>query len=264
MQTFTDLYKFRFVLTNLVSKNLKVLYRNMALGLLWSLLNPLVMIVTLSFVWTYMFSIDDKSFTASVIVTLIPYNFTAYCLTGCADSIPGSASLVKKIGFPRQILPISVIATHLIHFAIQSTLVIGVLAIFPHPGSTIGPQLLWLIPILIVQLGLCIGAGLLIAGLNVLYRDVQYVIDSLLTVLFWLCPILYMPGKNLFAQNETLYHIYYLNPLAGILSAYRSVLYLGEAPDVTTFSMAIIGTILIGILGVWTFWRHEKEFADLI
>jgi lipopolysaccharide transport system permease protein len=266
VQTFTDLYKFRFVLTSLVSKNLKVLYRNAALGLLWSLLNPLVMIVTLSVVWKYMFNADEN-FTAMVLVALVPYNFVVYCLTGCASSIPGNASLVKKIGFPRQILPISIIVTHLIHFGIQFTLVIGTLALFPHPGATIGLQLVWLIPIFIVQLGLCIGGGLLVAGLNVLYRDVQYIIESLLTILFWICPLIYEPRVMLLegkVRYETLYNIYYLNPLSGILSAYRSVLYYGEAPNATTFSIAIVGTVVIGILGVWTFWRHEKEFADLI
>jgi homopolymeric O-antigen transport system permease protein len=269
VQTFTDLYKFRFVLTSLVSKNLKVMYRNMALGLLWSLLNPLVMIVTLSLVWAVIFK-QRESFTAMVIVVLVPYNFFVYCLTGCASSIPGNASLVKKIGFPRQILPISIIVTHLIHFAIQFTLVVGVLAFFSHPGTTIGFQLLWLVPIFIVQLGLCVGGGLLVAGLNVLYRDVQYIIESLLTVLFWLCPIIYEPRVGLLPlepgaeQHETLYFLYYLNPLSGILSAYRSVLYHGRPPDADTFAMAIGITIVIGILGVWTFWRHEKEFADLI
>ena len=205
-----------------------------------------------------------------VIVGLIPYNFVSYCLTGCAASIHGNASLVKKIGFPRQILPVSVILTHLIHFAIQSTLVVAVLAIFPHPGATIGFQLVWLVPIFIVQLGLCVGAGLLVAGLNVIYRDVQYIIESLLTVLFWFSPILYVPRERLIPsdlalpQHETLYFLYYLNPLSGILSAYRSVLYFGKAPDAMTFPMAIGGTLVIGVFGVWIFWRHEREFADLI
>ena len=277
MQTFTDLYRYRFVLNTLISKNLKVLYRNMSLGLLWSLLNPLVMVVTLSLVWTFMFPSADETITAKIIVALIPYNFCVYCLTGCASSIHGNAALVKKVGFPRQILPISIILTHLIHFAIQSTLIVGVLALFPHPGATIGWQLVWLIPIFIVQLGLCIGAGLLVAGLNVLYRDVQYIIESLLTVLFWVCPILYVPRIALLPepflkdgvlvvpeQYSLIYDLYYVNPLSGILSAYRSVLYFGEAPDSFTFAMATGITIVIGILGVWTFWRHEREFADLI
>jgi lipopolysaccharide transport system permease protein len=267
VQTFTDLYKFRFLLTSLVSKNLKVMYRSMSLGLLWSLLNPLVTIITLSLVWTYMFPSKD-TFTAMVIVALVPYNFTVYCLTGCVNSISGNAALVTKVGFPRQLLPISIIATHLIHFAIQSTLVIGVLTFFPHPGTTIGLHLAWLIPICCVQLCLCVGVGLLVAGLNVVYRDVQYLIESLLTVMFWACPIIYEPTALLLnperTPHETLYTLYYLNPLSGILSAYRKVLYYGEAPNATTFAMAIAGTLVIGIIGVWTFWKHEKDFADLI
>ncbi len=111
MQTFTDLYKYRCVLSTLASKNLKVLFRNMSLGLLWSLLSPLVMVVMLSLVWTFMFATDDKTITAKIIVALILYNFCVYCLTGCASSIHGSAALVKKVGFPRQILPSDEILT---------------------------------------------------------------------------------------------------------------------------------------------------------
>ena len=101
---------------------------------------------------------------------------------------------------------------------------------------------------------------------NVVYRDVQYIIESLLTVLFWICPIIYAPlaPDATLRSSDLLFHAYYLNPLSGILSAYRSVLYFGRAPDATTFAMATGITLLIGILGVWTFWRHEREFADLI
>lgn len=78
MRTFTDLYEYRFVLSTLVSKNLKVLYRNMSLGLLWSLLNPLVMVITLSLVWNIMFKHPNPNFTSLVVVTLIPYNFSQW------------------------------------------------------------------------------------------------------------------------------------------------------------------------------------------
>lgn len=269
MQTFTDLYRWRFVLSNLVSKNVKVMYRNMALGFLWSLLQPLVMVVTLSLVWRF-FMGDDGSFAAKVVVVLIPYNFFAYCLTGCASSIHGNVSLVKKLAFPRQILPVSVILTHLIHFAIQSILIVLVLMIFPHGGDILNLNLLWLLPVFLLQLGLVTGIGFLVAGLNVLYRDVQYIAESSLRVLFWVCPILYetdltadgMTSK--LAETHWLYHAYFLNPMSGILEAYRSVLYYGRSPDPVTLGMSLIITVLIGYFGVKTFWKHEREFSDLI
>jgi len=269
VQTFTDLYRYRFVLSNLVSKNVKVLYRNMALGFLWSLLQPLVMVITLSLVWRF-FMGDDGSFAAKVVVVLIPYNFFAYCLTGCASSIYGNVSLVKKIAFPRQILPVSVILTHLIHFGIQSILIVLVLATFPHGGEILSLNLLWLLPIFVLQLGLVTGLGFLVAGLNVLYRDVQYITESSLLVLFWICPILYEANLSAggvtskLAENGWLYHAYFLNPLSGILEAYRSVLYYGRSPELSTLGISLGITLVIGYFGVKSFWKHEREFADLI
>jgi ABC-type polysaccharide/polyol phosphate export permease len=269
VQTFTDLYRYRFVLSNLVSKNVKVMYRNMALGFLWSLLQPVVLVVTLSLVWHF-FMGDDGSFAAKVVVVLIPYNFFAYCLGGCVISINGNVHLVKKIAFPRQILPISAILTHLIHFGVQSILIVLVLAIFPHGGQTLSLNLFWLLPIFIIQLGLVTGLGFLVAGLNVLYRDVQYIAESALLVLFWICPILYEASGSAggvtskLAESPWLYHTYFLNPMSGILEAYRSVLYYGRSPDLTTLGMALIVTLIIGYFGMKSFWKHEKEFADLV
>ena len=264
MQTFTDIYKYRFILSNLVGKELKAQYRNMSLGFLWALLNPLVLVTVLSLAWT-IFLDAPASFPVLVIVALIPYNFFTYCFNGCAVSSPGYVPLVKKIRFPRQILPISVILTHLIHFAIQFLLVVAVLVIFPHPGNTFSWHLLWLPVILVVQLGLVVGVGLLIAGLNVVYRDVQYIVESLLVVLFWGSPILWSAGpESRLAAHPTLYYVYYLNPLAGILEAWRSVLYFGRSPSLITFGMATGVALILGVIGVRSFWKHERDFADLI
>ncbi len=266
MQTLTDLYKYRFILTNLVSKDLKAMYRNMALGFLWSLLNPLVLVVVLSVVWTVFYpSGPGVSFAALVIVALIPYNFFTYCLTGCTGSIRNNVSLVKKIAFPRQILPFSVILTNLIHFAIQASLIVAVLIILPSPHPTLTWQLLWLPLLVALELGLCTGLGLLVAGLSVVYRDVQYIVDSTLTVLFWVCPILYSAGaESSLSGSPWIYRIFFLNPLSGILEGFRSVLYFGRAPDAYPLIVACVMTLVVGYIGVKSFWRHEREFADLL
>ena len=272
MQTFTDIYKYRFVLSTLVEKNLKIMYRSMSLGLLWALLNPLVMVTTLSVVWTQFMPVPP-GFTGMVIVALIPYNFCNYCINGCASAIHGNISLVKRVGFPRQILPVSVVLTHLIHFGIQLTLVAAVLAIPALAPATAqwGFHLLWLVPIFIVQLGFCVGIGLLVSALNVIYRDVQYIIESGLTVLFWFCPILYDPYASnvdgrptLFEKYPAATYIYHSNPVSAILTCYQDVLCRGHAPRMEVFGLAFLSTLVVGYLGVRIFWKHEREFADLI
>lgn len=263
MQTFRDVYQERFILSALVAKELKAMYRNMALGFLWSLLNPLIMVAVLSFVLVYFLDMGREA-PAMIVVALIPFNFFSYCLSGCTSSVTHNASLVKKVAFPRQILPISVIVTHLVHYAIQSILIVGVLFLFPPPHVIFSWNLLWLAPVFVVQLGLCVGLGLLTSGLHVLYRDVQYIVDSALTVLFWLSPVLYDAKGRLESFQSWVYYLYYLNPLSGILESYRNVLYHGHAPDPLILGIAFVCTLILGAIGVRVFWVHEHEFADLI
>lgn len=273
MKTFTDIVRHRFILENLVAKNLKALYRNMALGFFWSLLNPLVMAVVLTAVQLRFFG-QKHDWPSLFLCALIPYNFFAYCLSGCAHSVVGNASLVTKVRFPRQILPVSVIVTNLVHFAIQSTLVVAAIVFFPPmheapggglvPTQILGWQLLWLPVIVLVNVGLVLGLGLLVAGANVVYRDVQYIVDSVMTVMFWLCPLVYDAGAVL-GENATWgYWLYFSNPLSGLLDSYRRVLYHGTSPDLAALGLAAFVTVLFGIWGVRSFWKHEHRFADLI
>jgi lipopolysaccharide transport system permease protein len=265
VQTFTDLYRYRFILSNLVDKELKSQYRNQSLGFIWALLNPLVMVLTLTMVWTYMFS-AKPDFAAMVVVVLIPYNFFAYCLSGCTSSILANETLVKRIRFPRQILPISVIVTHLIHLAVQSTLVLAAVTLLPTRGDALGLHLLWLPIVVAIQLGLVVGVGLMVAALNVFYRDVQYLVDSLLTMLFWVSPVVYSLGETGFEKTHgpLAFYAYHLNPLAGLLEGYRSILWYGEAPRLDTLAMSAGITLIIGYMGVRIFWRRERDFADMM
>lgn len=271
VQTFTDIVRYRFVLENLVAKNLKTLYRNMALGFFWSLLNPLVMAVVLTAVQVLMFG-QKASIAVFLLVALIPYNFFAYCLSGCAGVVINNASLVTKVKFPRQVLPVSVIVTNLVHFAIQSLLVLAAIVLFPPDASLLGWQLAWLPFVLVVHVGLAVGLGLLVAGANVVYRDVQYIVDSAMTVMFWLCPLIYDPrridpstGQDTWAgAPEWAFWVYYANPLAAVIDSYRHVLYYGKPPDLAVLGLATLVTLSIGAVGVRSFWKHEPRFADLI
>lgn len=262
MQTFADTIRARFVLENLVSKNFKVMYRNQALGFVWAVVQPLVMMAVLTFVMVYAFK-QPGAVASHAILGIVPFNFVSYCLSGCAMAIVGNAGLVKKVAFPRQLLPFSVIVTNLIHIAIQVPLVAVVLWINPPEGLHFGAHWLWLPAIFTVQLGLVLGAGMLVAALNVAYRDVQYMVESLMLVLFWLSPVMY-PAEQLSGMPEWMRVAYWANPLAGLIDAYRAVLYRGTAPDAATFAAATAVALLLGILGVRKFWVHERDFADLV
>lgn len=264
MQTFRDTYRYRHVLFALTARSLKAQYRNMGLGFLWALLNPLVLVTVLSVVFTQ-FMHAGLDHPSKVVVGLIPFNFFSYCVNGSAGSIVGNAGLVRKVRFPRQILPYSIILTHLVHFAIQSTLIVLVLAVFPQGGPVLGWQLLWLPPIVVLHLGLCVGLGMLVAAWNVVFRDTRYVVQSLLTVLFWMSPVIYDPRTAAFAGDVGwIGRLYYLNPVAAVLDGYRAILFWGRAPDLWTTVLGTLVILALGVLGMRTFWRHERDFGDLL
>lgn len=263
MQTFRDIYRYQFVLSTLVAKDLKALYRNMALGFFWSMLQPFVMVAVLSFVLVSFFGQGWEA-PAKVVVGIIPFNYFSYCISACTISITCNSSLVKRVAFPRQILPFAVIVTNLVHYAIQFVLLVAVLIVFKTPGSPLSLNLLWMPLILVTHIGLCLGAGFLVAGLNVVYRDVQYIVESTITVLFWLSPCLYDASVELAKAPIWAKYLYYANPVSGLLHCYRSVLYHGRSPELAIVAMTLVATLAIGYLGVRQFWVHEKSFADLI
>lgn len=265
MQTFRDAIANRHILFALSGRRFKAQYRAMSLGFLWTLLNPLIMVAVLSTVLSAFLAPANQHRPSLVVIGLVPFNMFSFCFSGCVESITNNASLVRRVYFPRQILPFAVILTQLVHFAIQSTLVIAVLAIFGTPAATITPNLLWLPVILLVQVGLVCGAGLLFSSLYTEYRDVKYIVASMMTVLFWASPVLY-DAHAAFDRAEggwrAIHYAYFLNPIAGVLDAYRQVLYWGRSPDLFVSSVAVAGVLLIGYLGMKVFWRLEGRFAE--
>ncbi len=263
MQTFYDLYRYRFILGNLVAKEVKILYRNMALGVFWSVLNPLVMVGVLSYVWITFFG-ASKDFPVFVIIGLVAFNYFSYCLNGCTTSIVANAPIVKKVAFPRQILPVSVVITHLVDLAAQFGLLLLLVVLLPTPGKILTWNLLWIPPIFVILIGLCLGCGFLVSALNVKYRDMKYIVESFLTVFFWLCPILYPAAEKLSRKPLWVKAAYYINPLSGIIDSFRNVLYHGRRPDFMILSLALVVTLVVGAVGVRVFWMHEKDFADYL
>jgi len=261
VQTISDSFRHHFILSNLIAKEFKAQYRSMALGYLWTLAQPAILVSVLTFVWVVIFN-RPISFASQTIVALVPHNFATYCLTQSTGVITRNRGLVKKVRFPRQLLPISIVITNLIHFAIQGILIVVIIIALPPPADILGWQLLWLPVLVALSGGLAAGTSMLVASLSVRYRDMQYLVSSLIPVLFWMSPIVYVAYDTM--THTWAGYLYYLNPLAGLLEAYRSVLFFGESPHYDTLLMSLTVTLVVGAIGVRSFWRHEREFADLI
>lgn len=256
------LHQYRFALLNLILKDFRVRYRNMSLGFLWSLLNPLVMLGVLVVVFSYIHpSRHANYFPVFLLIGMVTYNFFALCMPTATHAILDNAALVKKVIFPRELMPVSVVLSQTIHVIIQLLLVGVFLLIFQVP-----PRATWLwVPVIYaVQLVFILGMSLSCSALNVFYRDILYVVQSVLTMLFWLTPVFYDLSQVKLNLPRPLYYVYILNPLSGFIDATRRAVLQGRHPDMESFGVAIGVTVASVVLGLYIFGRCQRHFADRI
>jgi lipopolysaccharide transport system permease protein len=258
-----DIWRHRFALRNLVMKDFRVRYRNMSLGVLWSILNPLVMLGVLAFVFTFIFpqSGSQPVFPVFVLLGLVCYNFLSLCINTSTVCIVEHASLVKKVIFPRQVLPLAVVLSQSVHVLIQLGLTFIFILIY---GVPISLTYLWIPLILLIELIFVIGAGMAFSALNVFFRDVRYLVESVLAVMFWLSPVFYSLSTVRSNFPKWLYGVYLLNPLAGCIDGMRQAVLNSANPDPISLAVASGVSVIALIIGLYIFNRMEKVFADLI
>ncbi|MCL6507605.1 MAG: ABC transporter permease [Bryobacteraceae bacterium] len=247
-----------FVLFNLVLRDFRVRYRNMSLGIFWSLLNPLVMMAVLTLVFTLILrNTEIPNFHVFVLCGIVPFNFFALSWISGTVSVFGNASLVKRVLFPREIVPVAAVLANSIHFAIQITLLLALAVAAGYRPS--GPWLL--LPVIFgLEIIFVCGLALACSALDVYFRDVRYVVESANTVLFWLVPIFYS-----FAVIPPAFHsLYQYNPVAAVVLACRHIVLEGKVPPtslmwkLTLVSMAALGA------GFLIFGRLKRRFADYL
>lgn len=261
-ETIVDIWQHRFALRNLIMKDFRIRYRNMSLGVMWSVLNPLVMLGILAVIFTFIYPQKDHVyFPVSVLLGIVSYNLCALCIPAATGAVVDNASLVKKVIFPRQILPISVVLSQSIQAITQLGLVALLFLVLRVPVSA----KLFLVPVIYgVMVVFVLGAGFICAAVNVVFRDTRYLVESILTVLFWLSPVFYTLQIVHEKFPKWLFGIYLLNPLAGCIDALRRVVLEGKAPDGPSFSVAIGVSVISLVTGFAVFSRLQEKFADLV
>ncbi|MCS6952736.1 MAG: ABC transporter permease [Bryobacterales bacterium] len=249
---------YAFLLTQLVLRDFRIRYRNMSLGVFWSLLNPLIMMGVLTLIFTRVLrSGGTPNFHVFVLCGLVPFNFFALGWVSGTVSIFGNAALVKRVLFPREVLPLATVLANCIHFAIQIALLLVLAA-----AAGYRPTRYWLL--LPVVFGLEVifvcGLALVSSSLDVFFRDVRYVVESANTVLFWLVPIFYS-----FAVIPVQYHsLYQYNPVAAVVLACRNIILDGKAPPASLMWKLTLVSGLALILGFMVFGHLKRRFSDYL
>jgi ABC-type polysaccharide/polyol phosphate export permease len=235
-------------------RDFRVRYRNMSLGVLWSLANPLIMMLVLTFVFVRVFpNTSVKSFPIFFLAGLIPFNFFTLAWTAGTVSLYGNASLVKRVRLQKELIPISAVLAQFLHFVIQmGFLLIFVLAL----GLPVTRLWFWIVPIMLVELISVSGMALLCSAFDVYLRDTRYVVDSTMTVLFWLSPIFY--PLALIPEHYRL--VYEFNPVASAVICLRNVLLDIKPP--TALGISFVVAVVISAIGVAVFGSLKGQFGD--
>lgn len=271
------LVEYRELLANLVRKELRSRYKDSTLGFLWSMLHPIMYLVVFWVVFTIILPGGPPDFPAFLLSGLLPWTLFSASLAGGTVSVVGNGALLKKVYFPREVLPLASIGAALFHFMLQMLVLVAFLALSRHPFVS---RYLVLVPVAIaVEVLLAAGLSLLLASLNVYMRDVQHLLELVLLAWFWMTPIVYPVALVAGRMKEFLW-LYLLNPMTIVVLSFQRAFYnqvtptdpngnpvavLLDKPGAWYLeSLALVGLVaaLLVVVGFKVFARFEGRFAE--
>ena len=255
MNVFKELYRYRELLKTSIQKEIRGKYKGSILGVLWSFLNPLLMVVVYAIVFPYLMRMTQDNYLVFLIVGVIPWVFFTNVVTSGCNCVWINGNIIKKVYFPREILPISVVGAGLVNFAI-SCIIILIFCLFSGIGFSI--NLLWLPVIAIVQCMLSLGMLFILSAINVYVRDIEYLVQFIMNLVFYATPIIY----NVSIFPAKFRWVLYLNPLAHLIDAYRAIFYYKTMPNLTSLGIVGLISFVVLVLGYLIFKRMEKGFAE--
>jgi len=263
MSVYVDVYRYRELFGSLFRRDLRAKYKGSFLGLAWTLANPLILMA----VYLAVFSLLWKASAANydhywlfLLCGLPAWVFFATSLQTSSRSLVENANLIRKVRFPRQLVPLAVVATQLVAFAVMLAVVIALSLVFlPDTRGTV-----WLaLPIAGLLVLLVGGVSLVVASLNALYRDVEHIIAALLLPWFFLTPVLYglnqLPGAGSYPVLEFIVH--WVNFMTPPIEALRAPLFFGESPPVAETVYTAVAALIALAVGAFVFSRSDDRIA---
>lgn len=261
MQHFKELYEYREMIISLVRKDLRGRYKGSVLGFLWTFINPLLQLIVYTIVFSIIMNTSYEQYYLFLFVALVPWMFFSSSVTDGAASILKEKDMVKKIYFPREVLPISTVTSGFVNMILTFIVVFVVVII---SGRGLNPLALLCLPVvMIVEYILCLGIALIVSSITVYLRDLQYILGIFVMALQYLTPVMY--GVDMVERSSAgkwLIMMFNLNPMTPIIKIYRQIIYYGEVPELGSLLIAVAVGVVFIVVGEILFKRLQKGFAE--
>ena len=255
MNLIKDLKQYSEFLKTNVKKDIRGKYKGSFLGVLWSFLNPLLSVLVYAIVFPYIMRVKVENYLIYLITGIIPWTFFTSAINMGMNSIIFNSNIIKKVYFPRIILPISSVTSCLVNFLI-SCIIILLFCI----GSGVGVSvyLLWLPIVAIIQYIFQLGVVFILSAVEIYMRDIEHIINFFISMLFYVTPILYTPDTF----PDRLSWLLKINPLAYLMIAYRNIFFYQQNPSIKGLAVVFVFSVILFFVGYYIFEKLQKGFAE--
>lgn len=257
MNRLKEIYDYREMVYSLVKRELRGRYQRSVLGILWTMLNPMFQILVYTIIFTFVFPSNIDEYYLYLMTGMIPWAFFNESLMEGASSIVINGDLTRKIYFPRDILVISKVASKFVNFML-SMIVVFAFLIFSHRGLAV-KYLIALPVVMIIEFIMCLGFALFFSAITVYFRDMEYIVGVIMMAWVWGTPIMYDASV---INNSFICTLLNLNPMTGVVNAYRNILYYHSFPNIGQIGISFLTAVVILLIGELIFVKLEANFAE--
>ena len=256
MGIFKGLFDYREMIIELVKRDIRGRYKKSILGFLWMLLNPMLQLAVYTVVFSKVMRMDIDQFYLFIFVALVPWIFFSTCLTSGSTIFCVQQTMIKKVSFPREVLPVSFTISQFVNMLL-SFIVIFAAVLFS--GRRIDPLALLMLPLVMaIEFVLALGIVFITATVNVYFRDLEHILGIVSMMWMYLTPVIY-PAEMVPEEYRLLF---WMNPMTSVVTAYRDILYYGRMPMTNTLLVALFMGVIILTVGVVIFVNLQKGFAE--
>lgn len=256
LERIKNIYEYRDMIYSLVRRELRGRYKGSILGFLWTYINPLCQVIVYSAVFSVIFKINIDKFYLYLIIGMMPWTFFQSSIQGGSTCIRGHADMIKKIYFPREVVPISFVTSTFVNMLLSFIIVF--LALITAQWGLNPIAVLFLPLIMIIEYFLTLGLTMIFAAINVYFRDMEQIIGVIMMAWIYITPIMY----DVSYIPEQLRTIFFLNPMTPIIIVYHDILYYKQIPAVENLAQAGLVSLIVFVIGFVVFAKLERNFAE--